>query len=135
MLGRAVQACTSLVKLSVTRAELPMAELLHGSTSLDLEGKGLGRTEMGIAAQILRSNATLRTLKLTDNCMGRHGLLALADAVRHARPPLEEVLMGNLGIASCEEVYVFLRALREGRAPLRVLDLHGNPLCLSLIHI
>ena len=26
--------------------------------------------------------ATLRTLKLTDNCMGRHGLLALAAAVQ-----------------------------------------------------
>ena len=85
LLGTAVQACASLVKLSVTRAELPMAELLHGSTSLDLEGKGLGRTEMGIAAQILRSNGTLRTLKLTDNCMGRHGLLALAEAVRAIR--------------------------------------------------
>jgi hypothetical protein len=64
VLGTAVQACASLIKLSVTRAELPMTELLHGSISLDLEGKGLGRTEMGIAAQILRSNGTLRTLKL-----------------------------------------------------------------------
>ena len=53
-LGIAVQACPSLVKLSVTRAELPMAELLDGSTSLDLEGKGLGRTEMGIVAQAPR---------------------------------------------------------------------------------
>ena len=131
VLGTAVQACASLIKLSVTRAELPMTELLHGSISLDLEGKGLGRTEMGIAAQILRSNGTLRTLKLTDNCMGPHGLLALADAVRHARPPLEEVFMGNLGISSCEEIYVFLRALREGGAPLRVLDIHGNPLCVA----
>ena len=68
-----------------------MGELIHGSTSLDLEGKGLGRTEMGIAAQILRSNGTLRVLKLTDNCMGKHGLLALSAAIAHARPPLEEV--------------------------------------------
>ena len=46
-----MQKCVSLVRLSVTRAELPMGELLNGSTSLDLEGKGLGRTEMAIAAQ------------------------------------------------------------------------------------
>ena len=45
--------------------------------------------------------------------MGRHGLLALADATRHARPPLTEVLMGNLGISSCEEIYAFLRAVRS----------------------
>ena len=131
---RLSQACTSLVKLSVTRAELPMGELLDGSTRLDLEGKGLGRTEMGIVAQvdhrdvprdtpeihprytrdtseihprytrdtpemhprcapsqILRKNSTLKSLKLTDNCMGKHGLLALSAAIAHARPPLEEV--------------------------------------------
>ena len=32
---------------------------------------------MAIAAQILRRNHTLRTLKITDNSMGRHGLMAL----------------------------------------------------------
>ena len=103
----------------MTRAELPMRELLNGSVGLDLEGKGLGRTEMGIVAQvdrgdvprdaprdapemhprctrdvpssqILRKNSTLRSLKLTDNCMGKHGLLALSAAIAHARPPLEE---------------------------------------------
>ena len=108
-LGIAVQACTSLVKLSVTRAELPMGELLNGSTSLDLEGKGLGRTEMGIVAQILRKNSTLKMLKLTDNCMGKHGLMALSQAIAHARPPLEEVLLGNLGINSGDEIFQFLR--------------------------
>ena len=109
-----------------------MAELLNGSTSLDLEGKGLGRTEMAIAAQILRRNHTLRTLKISDNSMGRHGLMALTDALVNARPPLQEVHMGNLGITSGEEIRAFLRALRAGGAPLRVLDLHSNPLCSPL---
>ena len=109
-----------------------MGELLNGSTSLDLEGKGLGRTEMAIAAQILRRNHTLRTLKISDNSMGRHGLMALTDALVHARPPLQEVHMGNLGITSGEEIRAFLRALRAGGAPLRVLDLHSNPLCSPL---
>ena len=80
-----MQACRTLTKLSVTRAELPMSELLDGSTRLDLEGKGLGRVEVSIAAQILRSNTTLTSLKLTDHSMGRHGLLALTDAIAHAR--------------------------------------------------
>ena len=100
LLGVALQRCAALVRLSVTRAELPMAELLNGSTSLDLEGKGLGRTEMAIAAQILRRNHTLRTLKISDNSMGRHGLMALTDALVHARPPLQEVRMSDLGITS-----------------------------------
>ena len=84
---------------------------------------------MAIAAQILRRNHTLRTLKITDNSMGRHGLMALTDAIVHARPPLQEVHMGNLGITSGEEIRAFLRALRAGGAPLRVLDIHSNPLC------
>ena len=82
-----------VLRLSVTRAELPMAELLNGSTSLDLEGKGLGRTEMAIAAQILRRNHTLRTLKISDNSMGRHGLMALTDALVHALLGLAMVLL------------------------------------------
>ena len=104
-----------------------MSELLDGSTRLDLEGKGLGRVEVSIAAQILRSNTTLTSLKLTDNSMGRHGLLALTDAIAHARPPLREVLMGNLGISSGGEIFAFVQALREGGAPLKVLDVHSNP--------
>ena len=84
---------------------------------------------MAIAAQILRRNHTLRSLKITDNSMGRHGLMALTDAIVHARPPLQEVHMGNLGITSGEEIRGFLRALRAGGAPLRGLDIHGNPLC------
>jgi hypothetical protein len=39
------------------------------------------------------------------------------------------VHMGNLGITSGEEIRAFLRALRAGGAPLRVLDIHSNPLC------
>ena len=88
---------------------------------------GLGRVEVSIAAQILRSNTTLTSLKLTDNSMGRHGLLALTDAIAHARPPLREVLMGNLGISSGGEIFAFVQALREGGAPLKVLDVHSNP--------
>ena len=40
--------------------------------------------------------------------------------------------MGNLGITSGEEIRAFLRALRAGGAPLRVLDVHSNPLCSAL---
>jgi hypothetical protein len=39
--------------------------------------------------------------------------------------------MGNLGITSGEEIYHLLRTLRSIGAPLRVLDLHSNPLCAS----
>ena len=88
---------------------------------------------MGIAArwQILRSNSSLITLKLTDNCMGPHGLLALSDALAASRPPLEEVYVGNLGISSGDEICAFVRVLRRNGSPLRVLDLHGNPLAAS----
>ena len=41
---------------------------------------------MAIAAQLLRRNHTLRTLKFTDNSMG---LMALTEAIVHARPPLQ----------------------------------------------
>ena len=61
--------------------------MLSSSTSLDLEGKGLGRTEMAIAAQLLRRNHTLRTLKFTDNSMG---LMALTEDIDHARQPLQD---------------------------------------------
>ena len=43
-------------------ALLPMAELLHSQICLDLSGKGLGRVEMGIAAQLLHKNSSLQVL-------------------------------------------------------------------------
>jgi hypothetical protein len=103
-----------------------MAELLDSSVRLDLSGRGLGRVEMGIAAQLLHNNSSLQVLKLSDNPIGQFGMETLADAVAHARPPLTEAHLGNLGIRSGQQVQRFLRALRHYRAPLRVLDLHGN---------
>ena len=124
--GEAVRACTTLKALSITGALLPMAELLDSSVRLDLSGRGLGRVEMGIAAQLLHNNSSLQVLKLSDNPIGQFGMETLADAVAHARPPLTEAHLGNLGIRSGQQVQRFLRALRHYRAPLRVLDLHGN---------
>ena len=45
--------------------------------------------------------------------------------------PPSQVLLGNLGINFGDEIYEFLRVLRESHAPLRVLDVHSNPLCVS----
>ena len=126
VLGEAVRACTSLKALSITGALLPMAELLDSSVSLDLSAKGLGRVEMGIAAQLLHNNRSLQVLKLSDNPIGQFGMETLADAVAHAQPPLLEAHLGNLGIRSGQQVQRFLLALREYHAPLRVLDLHRN---------
>ena len=81
---------------------------------------------MGIAAQLLHNNSSLQVLKLSDNPIGQFGMETLADAVAHARPPLTEAHLGNLGIRSGQQVQRFLHALRNYRAPLRVLDLHGN---------
>ena len=126
VLGEAVRACTSLKALSITGALLPMAELLHSQICLDLSGKGLGRVEMGIAAQLLHKNSSLQVLKLSDNPIGHFGMEALADAIAHAKPPLVEAHLGNLGIRSGQQIQRFLVALRSYRAPLRVLDLHRN---------
>jgi hypothetical protein len=126
VLGEAVRACTSLKALSITGALLPMSELLNSTICLDLAGKGLGRVEMGIAAQLLHKNSLLQVLKLSDNPIGQFGMEALADAVAHAQPPLVEAHLGNLGIRSGGQIQRFLVALRSYRAPLRVLDLHRN---------
>ena len=126
VLGEAVRTCTSLKALSITGALLPMAELLNSTICLDLAGKGLGRVEMGIAAQLLHKNSLLQVLKLSDNPIGQFGMEALADAIMHSKPPLVEVHLGNLGIRSGQQIQRFLIALRSYRAPLRVLDLHRN---------
>ncbi len=76
ILGEAVRACTSLKQLSITGALLPMAELLNSTICLDLAGKGLGRDEMGIAAQLLHNNSSLQVLKLSDNPIGQFGMEA-----------------------------------------------------------
>ena len=63
LLGVALQRCAALVRLSVTRAELPMGELLNGSTSLDLEGKV--RVRVRLLSLTLTPTSTL-TLTLTQ---------------------------------------------------------------------
>jgi len=65
VLGEAVRACTTLKALSITGALLPMAELLDSSVRLDLSGRGLGRVEMGIAAQLLHNNSSCARCDIT----------------------------------------------------------------------
>lgn len=130
ILGEAVQRCSTLRILSITNAQLPMSSLLNGSTSLDLAGKGLGRVEMAITAQLLRSNSSLQAplryrigtliperhaqphtcppvtaqvLNLSDNLMSRQPLEALTEAIMHGRPPLMEVIfLSGIATISCE---------------------------------
>ena len=97
---------------SITNAQLPMSSLLNGSTALDLSGKSLGRIEMGIAAQLLRSNSSLQLLNLSDNLMSRQPMEALTEALLQGRPPLVDVSMGNLGIRSGGQIHRFIKVRR-----------------------
>ena len=81
---------------------------------------------MEIAAQLLRGNTSLEVLELTDNPIGPLGVEAIADAFSESRPQLCEAHLGNLGLTSGSQMQRLLRDLRHSRAPLSVLDLHGN---------
>ncbi len=73
LLAAAVRKCESLRVLSIASATLPMTAILNGGIALELEGKNLGRAEIGVTAQLLRANRSLEVLKALWCCLERRG--------------------------------------------------------------
>ena len=86
-----------------------MSELLNSTTVLDLAGKGLGRVEMGIAAQLLHRNASLQVLKLSDNPIGQFGMEALAFAPSSQCPPFLSFIFSKWSV-----MHKWVRRMRSG---------------------